>query len=114
MKKQLRIFALTVLMFGCNSFNGKESFMKDFEQFILVVKNRPSISEEEWIQFDKQFSELSEVRYQKYEKEFSEEEFHKIDKWRSEYQCRRFGATVKNGIKDGIHKLHEIYEGLTK
>jgi hypothetical protein len=88
--------------------------MKDFEQFVLVIQNRPSISEEEWVQFDKQFSELSEVRYRKYEKEFTEEEFQKIEEWRNNYQYRRLGASLKNNIKVGLHKLKEVYEGFSK
>ncbi|MFN8323987.1 MAG: DUF6565 domain-containing protein [Chitinophagales bacterium] len=114
MKKLFTIFALTVMMLGCNSFSGKETYMKEFEQFILIIKNRPSITEEEWAQFDAQFSDLSEVRYRAYEKEFTRAELSEIEKWRSEYQYRRFGAKLKKGIKESIHNLHEIYEGLTK
>jgi hypothetical protein len=114
MKNQFTIFVLMIMMLGCNSFNGKDAYMKEFEHLILIIQNRPSITEEEWIQFDKQFSELSEVRYRTYEKEFTTEEFYKIDTWRNEYQYRRFGSKLKEGINNSIHNLHEIYEGLTK
>lgn len=113
MKSKLIILVLAFVL-GCNSFTGKQSYMKDFEQFILVIKNRPSITDEEWQQFDRQFADLSEVRYKKYEQELTTEEFRKIDGWRSDYHFIRFGAQVKGGIKDGVNRLQQLYNGFSK
>lgn len=105
---------ITIILYGCTSFNGKDVFIKDFEQFILIIRNRPTITEEEWVQFDKQYRALSEVRYRKYEKEFTEEEFKKIEKWRNDYQYLRYEYKLTNGIKNSIHKLKDFFKNITK
>ena len=102
------------LLISCSSptQESKTVYLQDFRQFILIVENRQSINNIQWIEFDNQFNIFSETEFIKYEHIFTETEFAQIADFRRRYKARKLRSKAINGIKETIDETKTFLEEL--
>ena len=112
MKKILLMaFALLVL----NACGNKESYVKDFSDFVEDVRaHADSYSEKDWEKADKKFEKFTGDIYEKFAEELTAEENMEIAKYQTAYSALRVKAGFKDfgkDIEEAAQKAKEALEG---
>jgi hypothetical protein len=85
MFKKLFFIALTLILFS--SCSQKESYMKDFGEFINEVElANESYSEEDWKYIEVDFNNFSEIRFMEFENQLTEAELKQVESFRKRYK----------------------------
>tara|TARA_B100000795_G_scaffold72593_1_gene51269 strand:+ start:2145 stop:2678 length:534 start_codon:yes stop_codon:yes gene_type:complete len=97
---------------------GKNTYINNFEQFVLKVQeNHKDYSEEDWTKIEEEYQELSENQRQRYEKLFTKEDKKRISGLEGGYLSYRAGGFMDNVIettKDAFNNAAEYVNGFMK
>ena len=120
LNKFILIGFLTVLFFSCAPFT-KESYLKDFREFIQEVKvNHEHYTEKDWQDADKKFMRLSNEWYDDFKDELTLKEQLEVIGYNAQYKIYKTGSLGKqlinlflddtnvNKLKDEIKKYKEL------
>lgn len=115
MKPCLLPLILLMLFTGCKTQESKKAIWFDqMRTLVNVVENRESISDLEWIDFEKEYTQLNTVNYRELERTFTTSEFEEIKLLRNRYSNRKLKSNIANTIKDGIEDVKEVIEEALK
>ena len=108
MKTKLMMMVVAIFaLFTLNSCDSKESYVKDFTQFIEeVAADCEEYSAEDWEKADKTYEELVSTRYEKFSKELTTDDMIDIAKLKATYATLQ----VKRGTLNLKKKLDEAFK----
>ncbi|MBL4746255.1 MAG: hypothetical protein JKY08_07780 [Flavobacteriaceae bacterium] len=95
MKKYLNqsiflLFVVFIILISCSP-QSKESYIEEYQKFILNVRNDcGNYSEEDWLKTNKKFIKFSEDWYENFENEFIWSEILILSKYEVEYNLLKF------------------------
>ena len=104
-----KVLLALLVMFALNACQSKDSYVKDFNNFVNQVELKASeYTDKDWEKADKKFENLSSKLYEKYEEELSADEKAEIIKLQATYA----GLKMKSGMKEAAKKMNKLFEGL--
>lgn len=105
MKTKLMMMVVAIVaLFALSSCDSKESYVKDFTQFVENVKaDCEEYSADDWEKADKKFEDFVGARYEKYSKELTTDDMIEITKLKATYAALQ----VKKGALNLKKKLDE-------
>ena len=96
------LFAAAVLFFvtDCNLFYSKETYLKDFAQFVLQTEqNYTNYTNQDWENSDLKYTKFTSELYQKVYSEFTSEDQCQIGKLKARYEIIKFKVNLKNTLQ---------------
>jgi hypothetical protein len=113
--KTLFVFCfIAVLNISCDVFYTKETYFKDFEQFVTSTENNfGEYNDIDWENSDIEYKQYTEELYQKVYSDFNENDQRQIGKLKARYEKVKFKYELKNSIqsiKDGAQQVIGAFE----
>lgn len=118
---KIKIFSLSLtfillnLTICCSRYS-KDSYLKDFENFIAEVEeNHVNYTDDDWTKKNQEYQTFINDYYAKFETEFTSEDQKVIGNLKSKYQIIRIKTKTKKLIdqtSDGINQLEGAIEGV--
>lgn len=104
-----KFLLMMLVMFTLSACQSKDSYVKDFADFVDEVEMSASnFSEKDWEKADKKIEHYATDLYKKYEEELSADEKGEIIKLQGTYA----GLKLKYGMKDAAKKMNKFLDGL--
>ena len=102
------ISIIALIQISCDAFYSKQTYLKDFEQFVInTEQNHSEYNDIDWENSDVEFKQYTDELYQKVYNELNESDQQQIGKLKARYEKVKFKYELKNtiqSIKDGIQQ----------
>ncbi len=112
------LFIVAVLYFvtGCNLIYSKETYLKDFAQFVLETEqNYTNYTRQDWENTDLKYAKFTSELYQKVYSELASEDQRQVGKLKIRYETIKLKVEINNtiqSIKDGVEQTSGALEEL--
>ena len=100
------LFACIITIATACGVNSKDSYLESFNEFIVNIEKKDSISQEELTFIKKNYLDYTETYYNRYKEELTDNEKKQITKLKTRY----YSVMTKQGLKDFGNALKDLGE----